>query len=938
MLEDSVELIKVNRDAVATNRGFYFQYLKLLERWIENFVANRDSSLFSEVGDDMKEVNGELVFTQFKCYTTTFSLNSKEIKTALLAFYAQFIGHKFDFPIKFDFVTNTSIGKNEKLLREWIETGPSEEGHLRDQYERRICGILQDEIKRHLNTKIAKIEDQHIRENLVSKRKLLIDSVPQNTHKFIDCVKWEFSDLRPEKAIEQILSRLVLLLGDSKFQGRSPMLLLDVLLSEIYRKSQNEDENDRKLDNYLLSSILKRTDDELQSTVEAKVLVLFQTEITSLRSQIDRITLTQEQHGTRLAKVEHLLRDEKDCPKDITLIPFLENNRIVERQKVIEDIELYFKTSPHLNICGAGGMGKSTVAKMFLHRYYDEFDHIIWLDVKQGIVPSVIVNQDIAVNIGLPVNGKDLVFSIFLNKLNQLQGNNLIVLDNLKADKMVFQQLASLKNWKILSTSRYKNENCHNLALATFSFKQARELFSKYCDYEVDDDCFLKFVEFIQYNTLMVELAAKTIANSVDLDLARLLAYMKNQELDTVDLAIDIEHVGTADSVQIFSSLLATFAVSDLSVHELFLLEFFSVLPSEEISIIDLIDIAGESNKNGNTQYFINNINQLAKKGWIEKAGNKFSMHRLVQQSIIYNIRKNKSFIGFTFFIAWLNARFSEAHKSNPAEAIRFLKYGISILDAIKEPYRKSIYQPLIILENEVLLVYMTFMLEVDVAEKWQALSERASNYLEDGDPLLGTIYSNLGMSLMRDDRLEEAENCYLKACKLFEQDKKFIGHLISSKINLSMLYTKQCDFEKVKSLMLELSELRSKHKLGNDASAILQGNALALANEAIGNHSGAMKIFSILGEVYFESPSNQRNIVQYAEVMLNYSRILFLQEKPIEAIENQLKTIRLLEENKIGDNVTAFRRNVDMLYTLYLKNDFEEEAEKLKEKYTRNK
>lgn len=50
-----------------------------------------------------------------------------------------------------------------------------------------------------------------------------------------------------------------------------------------------------------------------------------------------------------------------------------------------------------------------------------------------------------------------------------------------------------------------------------------------------------------------------------------------------------------------------------------------------------------------------------------------------------------------------LTKRFSEAHKNNLAAALRFLKYGESILDAIKEPFRKGIYQPLIVLENEVL-------------------------------------------------------------------------------------------------------------------------------------------------------------------------------------------------------------------------------------------
>ncbi|PZO35070.1 MAG: hypothetical protein DCE86_00265 [Flavobacteriaceae bacterium] len=934
MLDDAIQLIKVNRDAVATNRGFYYQYLKLLERWLENFVANRESSLFSEVGDDMKEVNDEIIFTQFKCYTATFSLNSKEIKTSLLSFYAQFLAYKDDFPLKFEFVTNTSIGKNEKLLREWIEKGSLGEIELREKYERRITGILQDEIKRHLNVKIGKVKDQSIRENFVSNKKLLIDGVLDNVQKFIDCVIWVFSDLRPERAIEQILSRLELLLGDSKFEGRNPKLLLDVLLSEIYRKSQNEREHDRKLDADLLKSLLEKTDEQLMSIVDAKISMLFQNELAGLRSQLDKIKQTQSEHGYRLEAVEQSLKEKRKIPKNITLTPFLDNNLIIERSDIVKHIDSHFKSARHLNICGEGGMGKSTVAKMFLHQHYEEFDHIIWLDVKQGIVPAIVVNQDIRLNLGLEAVGKDLIFGTFVNILNQIEGHNLIVLDNLTADKLIFQQLASLKNWNILSTSRYKNENCQNHKLVSFSFEQARELFTKYSELNGDDTCFSEFVEYIQFNTLMIELAAKTIANSLDLDISKLLAYLKNQELDAVDLKIDIESEGTADNIQIYSSLLATFALSDLSDNEVFLIQFFSVLPSEEIAIADLIDMAGQSNKSENTPYFINNINQLAKKGWIEKAGSKFSMHRLVQQSIIYDIRKKNSFFVFFFFITWLGARFQEAHKNNPSAALRFLKYGDSILEAIKEPFRNKIYQPLLILENEVLLVYTLFMHEVKIVQKWQSLYERASRFLKEYDPVLGTILSNYGMSLMREDRVEEAESCYLRACEIFKRDEKLVSHLVSTKINLSIVYTEQRDFSKVKSMMMEISELRSKYKLGNDASAILEGNALAHANEAAGNLKSAEGIYQLLSEVFFELPFSQQNILHYAEVMHNYSIVLLKQEKLQKAIDNQLNTIKLLEDNSIGDNVTVFKKNVNMLYMLYIKNDFYAEAEKLKEKY----
>lgn len=200
----------------------------------------------------------------------------------------------------------------------------------------------------------------------------------------------------------------------------------------------------------------------------------------------------------------------------------------------------------------------------------------------------------------------------------------------------------------------------------------------------------------------------------------------------------------------------------------------------------------------------------------------------------------------------------------------------------------------------------------------------------------LGSILGNFGMTLMRGDKFEEAESCYFKACELFKNDEKLVGHLISSKINLSMVYTEQRNFEKVKSVMTEISELRRKYNLGNDASAILEGNALAYANQATGNLKGAEGIYQLLRDVYFEIPPDQRNIAHYAEVMLNYSGVLIAQNKHEQAIDNQLRTIMHLEENKVGDSVTVFRKNINLLYSLYLHKNLEIEAKALKQKYGR--
>ena len=87
MNKEVLELLSVNRDAYAVNRGFYFQYLCVLKKWIGNFVNGENIKVFTEVDEDIKEVGDKLVFTQVKCYSGKLSLVSKEIEKTVFNFF-----------------------------------------------------------------------------------------------------------------------------------------------------------------------------------------------------------------------------------------------------------------------------------------------------------------------------------------------------------------------------------------------------------------------------------------------------------------------------------------------------------------------------------------------------------------------------------------------------------------------------------------------------------------------------------------------------------------------------------------------------------------------------------------------------------------------------------------------------------------------------------
>ncbi len=172
-----LDLISVNRDAIAINRGFYYQYLSVIIRWLNNYINSEDVDIFTEVEDDIKEVGDKLIFTQVKCYSNSFSLKSVEIKKALVNFFAHYLEYKDNRDnLILKFITNSSLGKNQNILRKWINNQPPA-----DEEVVKLCRIAVTEI---LNGEIEK------RKNIIlKKRKLTAESEKDLNYTFVDFQK-----------------------------------------------------------------------------------------------------------------------------------------------------------------------------------------------------------------------------------------------------------------------------------------------------------------------------------------------------------------------------------------------------------------------------------------------------------------------------------------------------------------------------------------------------------------------------------------------------------------------------------------------------------------------------------------------------------------------------------------------------------------------------
>lgn len=870
-------LININRDAIATNRGFYYQYLNIVLKWVNNYINALDIDIYTEVDDDLKEVGDELVFTQLKCYSSVFSFTSPEIQKALLNFFTQYFKYYSQVDIlSFNFKTNTALGKREKLLKAWIAEQPPVQIDLLDLCTSKVSKVLLEQIKKIRYSKLSnkkltsgekeilKVNFQKL-SNIVQNRELIAD--------FVKKIRWDFGEIQPEEAVKALITQITEQLANPIFEGRPAKLLLEALLSEIYRKSQLSDPKQRKVNNSILNSILAAKDGEFSAYIDIRLASLFnirldiiENNIKDIKTALDGTVTTVKEQGELLEKlVKDNAQKKNAVPHYITKIPYIDLSTIVGREDILINLHETLSNQRHICINGDGGMGKSTLLKVYAHRFKNEYDHIIWLNAGTGLVNSITINSDLANNLNAPILEPEKFserFDMILGKLNILPGHNLLIIDGYSNIETQMSELRSLQNWQIIVGTRLRLEHWNSISINALSFEFAKTLYFSFGDQQDVTDSQLEILfNLIGYNTLVIALVARTIHYSFDLNLKMVIKHFEEQSLDDENLQIDLpDEFG--ESLYLLKILNKTFDLSAIEPIDSFYLRFFAMLPLEDTNFNDLVDWFGKSAEKQNRINLTNTINSLHTKGLIERSGKQITMHKMLRDSILYQERKDENaFLIQSFNIQCLTMRIKEGADHSLSEALRFLKFGEAILATIKEPYRKAVYFPLLQLENEVLHIYNWINKEKDMVTRWQDLFGRAEKYLPQDNALLGIISNNYGLAFAADGDWKQALAKFEKSISILQSlDERVLPQLFISLCNLCSLFIQKKDLKHFKECFDTIQDLRKKHNIWNDISAPIQSQILGSFNYELGNFPEAIKLYNLAINLHQELPKEIKN------------------------------------------------------------------------------
>jgi tetratricopeptide (TPR) repeat protein len=329
--------------------------------------------------------------------------------------------------------------------------------------------------------------------------------------------------------------------------------------------------------------------------------------------------------------------------KDLTgdLPPIINTTSVIGRQSDLDRLRTALAdTSQVALVNGLGGIGKSTLAKLYIAENYQHFDHIAWLSFTGKSFEDMVTSSLLAESLGLDRKtiASDKLLPLIFQKLKDLEGNNLLVIDNADHTEEVSKYRnrlpQGLGNWQVLITSRGVIEGFEQIPIDMLSPTDAKTLFLTHCPHaKSETEALEELLNLVGLHTLTIELMAKTLAKSRRLkSVADLLVKIKDKKYEDSALLEEVwvEHkdkwaIGSNEEENrrikgVYQYLLAVFDIADLDRNKLWILKKIALFSPISINTDALL--RWQNLTETRQQEVDDDIDWLVNHGWIEEFKN----------------------------------------------------------------------------------------------------------------------------------------------------------------------------------------------------------------------------------------------------------------------------------------------------------------------------
>jgi len=558
-------------------------------------------------------------------------------------------------------------------------------------------------------------------------------------------------------------------------------------------------------------------------------------------------------------------------PKALThAIPLLSESAIVGRQKDLEDLKnMLFDQRQVVLMNGLGGIGKTTLAQVYAHKYWDNYQHVAWITqlsdhILQDFTTSYTLSKNLDVSPEL--NQTQDIFAEIMRKLASFEkGPNLLVLDN--ADESIEQIRHALPKqpiWHILITSRQALNGFHIKHLDFLSPEDALLLFkSHYTRTDLADVQIEKLIKSVDYHTLAIEILSKT-------------AMVQRYDFETLYYAVQtdvranvkINRLDTDKVERITSFLVSIFGLSKLNDDELWLLKQFVCMPPEFHDYTLLKELINPEKSNREAA-FSETLEALAQKGWLLKDSkvDGFKMHRIIGEVV---------------------SKQACVSTQEISELVKSITCKMKIDETLDNPMEKFFWQPF----GEAIL---------EVLYRSQDIEKLEIMELQDK---LAKIYKEMGHY----QKAKQLRSSALQtSLKFYGEDHKITTELQS---NLALVFQAIGDYEDAKMLLEKALAWNEKNFGTKHPLTAASYSNLALILQTLGDYEAAKALLEKAiksGEQNFgmEHPITAvyySNLAGVLQCLGDYEAARILLEKALESAEQNFGAEHLIRAKRYSN------------------------------------